>query len=235
MVALNFNAAQVRPNVSLDPVPSGLYPVMITKSEEKPTKNGQGAYIEFEMTVLQGHEFAGRKVFDRLNIKNQNQQTVDIAYGTLSAICHVTGCLNMTDTQQLHGRPFQAVVVKVPRDDQPQVMTNNIRGYKDMQGNDPGTAGTAVQQTAQPAWAGNGGAPQPQQQAPQPLVQQVQQTQPAAQQVQYQPQPGQVQQQVPQPDPNMQQQVQQPAQPAWAQPGANADASQQTPPWAQTA
>lgn len=105
MVQINFNAAGVKPNAALEAIPTGQYPVMIVRSEEKPTKANTGSYIEFEMQV-QGGEYAGRKLFDRLNIKNQNQTAVVIAYATLSAICHVTGRMNITQTEQLHGVPF---------------------------------------------------------------------------------------------------------------------------------
>lgn len=218
MVALRFNASQVQPNAALEAIPSGNYPVIITKSEEKPTKSGQGRYIEFEMTI-QGGQFHGRKVFDRLNIHNQNQQAVDIAYSTLSAICHVTGRLDIQATEQLHGVPFTAVVVKKERDDQPGSgnMTNEVKGYKDINGNDPGFAGNAGAQTgAAPNWAQNG---QPAQNQP-PQTQQFQQpqTQQAPQQWQ---QPA--QQQAPQ---TQQPQVQQ------GQPPAN---GQQPPPWVQNA
>lgn len=202
MVALNFNAAQVEPNKALEAIPSGTYPVIITKSEEKPTKSGNGSYIELEMTI-QGGEYNGRKVFDRLNIRNPNQQAVDIAYSTLSAICHVTGRINITDTQQLHGVPFQAVVLKLPRDDRPDQMTNDVRGYKDIHGNDPGFAGNVSQPQGQPNW-GNQQAPvqQYQQQAPaqqyqQPVQQQAPQQQ-YQEQLQQNQQQGQVQQQAPQ-------------------------------------
>ena len=152
MVALNFNAAGVKPNAALEPLPTGIYNVIITNSQEKPTKAGTGSYIEFEMTV-QGGEFNGRKVFDRLNTNNPNQTAVDIAYGTLSAMCHVTGVLNLQDTAQLHGKPFQAVVSKVPRADQPGSFSNEVKGYKDINGNDPGMAGQVAQPQAQPQWA----------------------------------------------------------------------------------
>lgn len=158
MVALNFNATQVEPNRALEAIPTGQYPVVITRSEEKPTKAGNGSYIELEMTI-QGGEFNGRKVFDRLNIRNPNSQAVDIAYATLSAICHVTGRLNITATEQLHGVPFVAVVNKLPRSDDAhlppdqQRMTNEVRGYKDINGNDPGFAGKVSQPSAQPTWA----------------------------------------------------------------------------------
>lgn len=184
MVALNFNRESVAPNVALEPVPSGQYTVAITNSVEKPTKNGLGAYLELEMTI-QGGEFNGRKIFDRLNIRNPNEQTMEIAYRTLSSILYVTGVPAMQDTQQLHGRPFIAVVVKVPRDDRPDLMTNNIRGYKDVNGNDPGQQGNGGGNTGgAPAWQQNG-------QQQQQVQQQTQQTQ-------------QVQQQS-QPDPNAQQ------------------------------
>jgi len=176
MVALNFNAAGVKPNTALEAIPSGVYPVVISATAEKPTRNGQGAFIEVEMTI-QGGEFNGRKVYDRLNIKNNNQQAVDIAYATLSAICHVTGVMQMTDTGQLHGRPFMVVVAKLERSDQPGSgnMTNEVKGYKDVNGNDPGFAGTVQNPGAQPGWAG-------QQQAPAQQQQPVQQQQPAQQQ-----------------------------------------------------
>ena len=199
MVALNFNAAGVKPNTALEAIPSGVYPVVITRTEEKPTKAGNGSsYIEVEMQV-QGGEYNGRKLFDRLNTKNQNQTAVDIAYATLSAICHVTGVMQLQDTQQLHGRPFQVVVVKKERDDQPGSgnMSNEVKGYKDVNGNDPGFAGNTqggapqgqAQGGGQPGWAGqqqqgqvqqqnNGQAPgwagQQQQGSQQPVQGQVQ-------------------------------------------------------------
>lgn len=209
MVALNFNAAGVKPNTALEAIPSGIYPVIITATSEKPTRNGQGAYIEVEMQI-QGGEFNGRKVYDRLNIKNNNQQAVDIAHATLSAICHVTGVLQMTDTQQLHGRPFQAVVSKLERSDQPGSgnMTNEVKGYKDMNGNDPGFAGNTQGGGGQPGWA-----QQPQQgQAP-------------------------VQQPVQQQAPVQQQQPHQGNAPSWAaqQPQGQAPAGNAAPSWAQQA
>lgn len=219
MVAFSFNAVGVKPNVALEAIPTGLYPVMITKSEEKPTKAGNGSYIEFEMTV-QGGEFAGRKVFDRLNTNNPNPKAVEIAYSTLSAICHVTNRLQMTDTTQLHGIPFIAVVSKLPRDDQPSQMTNEVKGYKDINGNDPGVQGGGAQTSAAPSWAGGQQQPPQQQIQQQAPVQQVQQQQAPVQQQQptWVP-PGQQQQPV----------VQQAQQPVQQQPVQQVQ-QQQTPP-----
>lgn len=154
MVALNFNARNVAPNTMPEPLPSGTYDVIIQASPEKPTKNRDGFFTEITM-VVQGGEYNGRKIIDRLNLKNKNDQAMEIAYGTLSAICHVTGRLEIQQTEQLHGIPFKIVVEKVPRDDRPGAYSNNVTGYKDINGNDPGMGGGAgAQQSAAPSWAG---------------------------------------------------------------------------------
>jgi hypothetical protein len=173
MVMLNFNAQQVAPNAALDVLPSGVYDVVITNSAEKPTSKSTPSepqsFIEFEMTIRSPDpQLNNRKVFDRLNIKNKNQQAVDIAYATLSALCHVTGRYQIQDTQQLHGVPFKAVVAKVERNDRPGEFSNEVKGYKDAAGNDPGTpgvgqsgAGQQAPQPSQPPQYTNGAAPQP--------------------------------------------------------------------------
>lgn len=161
MVALNFDATRVEPNSRPDPVPTNWYPVAITGSETKPTKAGTGSYLELTLTIQSG-EFSGRKAFARLNLNNPNQTAVDIAYAELSAICHCVGVVQVQDSQQLHGRPFCAMIKKEERDDKPGEFTNTVDGYKDAQGNDPGMGGNAGAQTgAAPAWTGAGAAQQP--------------------------------------------------------------------------
>jgi Protein of unknown function (DUF669) len=169
MVALNFNATTVAPQITLEALPSGLYPVIITKSIEKPTAAGDGSYLEIEMTITNYQtdtKMNGRKVIDRLNINNKNQTAVDIAYSTLSAICHVTNRLNINASEELHGIPFFVNVIKKRRDDQPELYQNEVKGYKDINGNDPSSNGVQQQ-------------PQQQMQQPQQAPQQPQPQQPA--------------------------------------------------------
>ena len=178
MVALSFNAQGVAPNAALEAIPSGIYDAVMTNSTEKPTKADDGStYIELEYTIRHPDpSLNGRKVFDRLNLNNKkSQQAVDIAYGTLSAICHVTGRLHIADTAQLHGIPLKLVVAKVERQDQKSTFSNDVKGYKDSHGNDPGQSQGGQPQGGAPAgtpsWANNGpqgGQPQGQYNAGQP-------------------------------------------------------------------
>jgi hypothetical protein len=154
MVQLNFDARAVQPNIGFEPVPSGPYHVRIVDSVDKPNSKGTGSYLELKMQITQG-EYAGKFLYDRLNLNNPNQQAVDIAHSTLSAICHVTGIMQCQDSRQLHDRAFQVVVSKTERNDMPGsgVMSNHITSYRDSAGNLPGQAGAVAQPQAQPAWA----------------------------------------------------------------------------------
>jgi len=155
---LNFNAASVSPNTARDVLPPGWYNVTITASVEKPTKAADGSYLELEMTILDGPQ-KGRKLWDRLNLQNRNEKAVEIAYGTLSAICHAVGVIQLTDSHQLHGIPLQARV-KVRPAEGSYSEANEVSGYKQAEGLVAPT-GTA------PSWVAT---PPPAQQAKQPAA-----------------------------------------------------------------
>lgn len=128
MANLNgFDANQVEPNVGFEPVPAGKYIAMITGSEMKPTKNGEGSFLELESTILDG-PYKDRKVWDRLCLNHPNAQTVKIARGNLSAICRAAGVLQPKDSCELHNIPICITVRCKKRDDNEDVV-NEIRGY----------------------------------------------------------------------------------------------------------
>jgi hypothetical protein len=108
-----FDATTVEPNKPLEPLPPGRYVVQIVNSEMRPTKDGMGQLLWVELDVLEG-EYAGRKLFDRLNLINNNPTTVEIAQRTLSAICHAVGKMQVDDSEQLHLIPLIADVKVQP-------------------------------------------------------------------------------------------------------------------------
>jgi len=123
-----FDAQTVEPNDSFDPIPNGDYLCIITTSEMKPTKAGDGAYLELELQVIEG-PYQGRKLWDRLNLNNANETAVKIAKGTLSAICRAVGVLQPKDSCELHDLPVVVKVACKKRDDTDE-LTNVIKGYK---------------------------------------------------------------------------------------------------------
>jgi len=128
MADLNgFNANEVEPSVAFEPVPAGKYIAAITASEMKPTKKGDGSYLELEFTILEG-DCQGRKVWDRLCITHPNQQTVKIARGNLSAICRAIGVMQPKDSVELHNVPM-LVTIKLKRRDDTGELNNEVKGY----------------------------------------------------------------------------------------------------------
>lgn len=101
-----FDARTVEPNQGFDVIPAGEYDAVIVNSEVKPTTAGDGKYLKLELQILNG-VFQNRKVWDQLNIWNNNAQAVQIAKGQLSALCRAVNVLTPKDSAELHNKPMR--------------------------------------------------------------------------------------------------------------------------------
>lgn len=146
-----FNAHIVDPSqpVSMLPVSDqNGHPVIIVSSEFKPTKNDQNSgFLELMLQIIDGPH-KGETGAYRLNLFNANAQAVDIASRQLSALCHVTGQMMLSDSSQLHNIPFRAIVgmQKKATPDAPDY--TQVNGVLDINGNKPGKAGQPAPQAA---------------------------------------------------------------------------------------
>lgn len=152
MAQLNFNAANVEPATPMDVLPAGKYLCMAIASELKPTKQGGGEYLQITFEVLDG-QFKGRKIFERMNIRNSNKTAEDIAQRALSALCHAVGVIELADSDQLHNKP---VVLDVGIDPAKgdYSATNRVKGYTAAGGAVPAPAPRAAAPAAAPAAGG---------------------------------------------------------------------------------
>ena len=123
----NFNANEVDPTTTFDPIPAGKYLAVITDSEMKDTKAGTGRYLQLTFTIIEG-EHKNRILWARLNLNNANATAVKIARGELSAICHAVGVLQPRDSVELHNLPLTITVKCKKRDDTGEIV-NEIKGY----------------------------------------------------------------------------------------------------------
>lgn len=77
-------------------VPQGRYQVLIDAIEVKQTKQKQkgeaqkGEFIEVRYDIL-NDQYAGRKLFDRFNVSNDNQTAQNIGRGQFGNLCKATG------------------------------------------------------------------------------------------------------------------------------------------------
>lgn len=123
----NFDASQVEPSVALQPIPAGPYIAIISESELKATKAGDGRYLQLTFQVIEGPH-KGRLLWARLNLENRNQTAVEIAQAELSAICRAVGVMKPSDSAALHNIPLEITVGLKRRDDTGE-LGNVIKGY----------------------------------------------------------------------------------------------------------
>ena len=127
-LGMNFDATQIQPQTGKpDPLPTDWYNVIMTDSEMKPTKDGNGGFLEVVLKVMDG-PYAGRQMYDRLNLYNQNEVAVKIAQETLSAICHAVGVFQVRESSVLHGKPFMARAVEKDAEGGYDA-GNDVKGY----------------------------------------------------------------------------------------------------------
>lgn len=128
MASLNgFNASQVEPSQEFEAIPAGKYLAVITESEQKPTKKGNGQYLQLTFQILDG-PYKGRFVWARLNMQNSNPTTVQIARQELSSICRAVGVMEPGDSVALHNIPL-VITVKLKKRDDTGEFSNEIKGY----------------------------------------------------------------------------------------------------------
>lgn len=134
MAALNtvFDANSVEPSAPMEVIPAGKYLCAIVNSEMRDTKRNDGQYLWMELAVLEG-QYANRRLFDRLNLINTNEKASEIASKVLSSICHATGQMMVSDSDQLHNKPMIVTVNVRPAGPDNQgthrEAQNEIKGY----------------------------------------------------------------------------------------------------------
>ena len=148
----SFDATSVEPTTAYELLPAGKYRAQIVESEMRVTKNGMGQFLWLMIDILEGEQ-KGRKIFDQLNLVNPNPTTVEIAQRTLSAICHATGKMQVSDSEELHLIPMTIqVTVKPPKNGYGE--SNGIRYLLP-------EPGPAAQQAATPPNGGSASTPPP--------------------------------------------------------------------------
>lgn len=130
MALIDFNAEEVEPQSDFSPLPVGNYTVVITQSEMKPTKSGNGQYLQLTLQVVEG-EYKNRLIFDRLNISNANEVAQQIAQKALSSICRAVGVMHPKDSEELHDKPFSVKIGIRPASGE-YGESNIVKGYSSL-------------------------------------------------------------------------------------------------------
>jgi hypothetical protein len=132
MAFLGFNVDEAPDTQDFTVMPAGDYTALITASELVSNKAGTGSFLKLELTITDG-KFAGRKLFENLNLDNPSAQAVEIARGTLKKIAIACGKASgvVNESEELHDIPMIINVGIEKRKDTGED-SNRIKGYKSL-------------------------------------------------------------------------------------------------------
>jgi hypothetical protein len=126
---MDFNPSEVpEDDRSFEPLPAGDYTMQVIESELKDTKSGSGQQLVLTLEVIEG-PFSNRRVWDRLNIRNQNADAQRIAQRALADLCLAVGISSLRNSEELHFKPFIGAV-KIREDKTGQYGPQNTVRYK---------------------------------------------------------------------------------------------------------
>ena len=128
MATLSFDATSIDTS-SHDPIPAGVYEALITDSEIRATRAGNGKGINFTFEILSGPH-KGRKVWAWINFQHPKAEAQRIGQEELARLCKAVGVGKLDDTAQLHNLPMM-ITVGIDKDDPTR---NVIKGYRAKEG-----------------------------------------------------------------------------------------------------
>ena len=132
MVALNaFNPDAVYDDREI--IPAGNYIAHIIEADLVDTKSGTGKMLKLTWEILDG-PLTKRRVWENLNIINQNPDAQAIAERSLKRICSAVGHTGvLSDTASIEFKPVEITVAIKPAEGQ-YGEQNTVKGYKPVGG-----------------------------------------------------------------------------------------------------
>jgi hypothetical protein len=130
-------------------LPLGKYQAVILRDELKPTKNGNGKFLELTLQIQSPGEFRHIEIIDRLNILNPSEIAQNIGQGTLKRICSLLGVVYPPDdSRKLWGKPMTiSVKIKefISNTTGEELQSNEVTGYSK-----PAAAADSLPKTSAP-------------------------------------------------------------------------------------
>ena len=129
MASFSFDISAVAPRENnYELLPAGKYTCLVSDSSIQPLKSGNGTGLKLTLNVLQ-EGYNGRKLFVSLNVQHTDPESERISQQQLRQLCEAVGVSRMTDTAELHNKPFIAhVKVRVSKNPQYENQ-NDVYGY----------------------------------------------------------------------------------------------------------
>jgi hypothetical protein len=121
----NLDLTAIEPERRNEPLPEGAYSVVVSTTQTRETKAGNGTYLEIEMEIVEG-DHKGRRIWDRINLRNPSDAAVEIGMRRISSIGRILGIDRLMNSEQLHGKMLVVTIAHRERDGRTSV---DVKGY----------------------------------------------------------------------------------------------------------
>lgn len=122
-----FDASTIEGANNFAPIPSGDYNVVIDDCTLKDTKSGTGKYLKLVLVIDDG-KYQGRKIFENINIINDNTRAQEIGRRMLAQLCLAIGRSKAQDSSELIGGSCSVKVTTVTVPNGPS--DTSVKAYK---------------------------------------------------------------------------------------------------------
>lgn len=158
-----FNAHGIDPSQGVGQLPIGRHLVEVIRTEIKANSANTGGYLMFILSIVDGPN-AGLEGPHRFNLYNASEEAKNIAQRQFSAVCHVTGIMEVQDSDQFLGARYFVEVGLQKGEEAKEKGYTEIKKVYDINGNEPGKQGQGQGQQTNQNQSGFGNQNQGQQQ-----------------------------------------------------------------------
>jgi hypothetical protein len=107
----SIDTSQVDYNTgSREPLPAGVYSLIIVRAVQKDTKKKDGIYVEVEFDITAPDQHNRRKFWDTFNIMNPSTEAQRIGLEQLGKLAKAAGIAVLQDDQDLLNKEIQAEI-----------------------------------------------------------------------------------------------------------------------------
>lgn len=149
-----FNAHGIDPSQGVGQLPIGRHLVEVIRTEIKANSANTGGYLMFILSIVDGQN-AGLEGPHRFNLYNASEEAKNIAQRQFSAVCHVTGIMEVQDSDQFLGARYFVEVGLQKGEEAKEKGYTEIKKVYDINGNEPGKQGQGQQTNQNQSGFGN--------------------------------------------------------------------------------
>ncbi len=95
---------------SREPLPAGVYSLVVVRAQQKETKKKDGVFVEVEFDVAAPEQYGRRKFWDTFNIMNPSADGQRIGLEQLCKLAKAAGIALLQDDQDLLNKEVQAEI-----------------------------------------------------------------------------------------------------------------------------